>query len=189
MFQCLPLLCLGCCCSWWWYGCCWWCWCWWRCWRWCCWLYEVLRLFCWVLMAAEVFVLLLASSTSLCLSLLLGGPGTRRHLLFSPAMADSKNDVCPPPCPPPWLPTPDGSQSTSSSNTVRRTDRKTHNICIPSAGLTDYVFCKKFIIEWDFATFPGISCRYKIIYLIYFETLKIKSKISSDLKCKALKAS
>ena len=184
MFQCLPfwwLLCLGC--GWWWY-CCWCCWCCcWRWWRWCWWLYEVLRLFCWVLAGWPA---------CLCLSLLLfvtdGTTGTRRHELFSPARGDTKNDVWPPPPPwTPWTPTPEGWQSTSTSKTV--TDRKPHNICIPSAGLTDYVFCKKFIIEWDFATFSRNTLPlYKIIYLIYSETI-LKSKISSDLKCKALKAS
>ena len=120
------------------------------------------------MLTAEVFVLLPASSACLCLSLLLvvtsaltAVTGTRRHLLFSPAPADSKNDVWAPP----WPATPEASQSTSTSSTV--SDRNTHSICILSAGLTDFVFCKKFVKERDFATFPGIFCRYKIIYLIY----------------------
>ena len=106
------------------------------------------------MLTAEVFVLLPASAACLCLSLLLvvtsaltAVTGTRRHLLFSPAPADSKNDVWAPP----WPATPEASQSTSTSSTV--SDRNTHSICILSAGLTDFVFCKKFVKERDFATF------------------------------------
>ena len=81
------------------------------------------------MLAAEGFVL--------CLSLLLfvtDRTGTFTHLLFSPARGDTKNDGPPPPG---WPPTPEGSQSTFTSDTV--SDRKPDNICGAGAGLTDYV--------------------------------------------------